>query len=404
MKPNKTACIISLTPVTEEPRVRRQSEALHQAGWDVVVAGYRGRSPKPPYWKLIELENICPSPSIAKRSSLWLKKRLSPLIENFAEDYYWWSGGYAGMFERLAWIDGVRCDLVVSHDYFTAPLAAKLAERCGANFVLDCHEYAVAQYAHSLPWRIRERPWVRTIQGQFINRAAVVTTVCEGIAKLIQRDYGLPTTPLIIRSVPFYQQLPFRPAGNPIVVLYHGNLFPHRGLEVTIRSVAHWRPELRLLLRGPGSEQYLAYLRGLAERHGVADRVCIEPPVPFSEIIPAANHADIGFFVQEDVSLHKHFALPNKLFDYIMAGTAICVANLPEMARIVTDYGVGRLVHQVSPEGIAKVINSFSRDDINEYKRRSLEAARVLCWECEAPAMVTAYERASEKTGGTTLH
>jgi glycosyltransferase involved in cell wall biosynthesis len=400
----KTACIISLTPVTDEPRVRRQSQALHQAGWDVIVAGYKGRSPKPPYWKLIEIENICPTLSMMKRQGLWLKKKLCLAVEDFAEDYYWWSAGYAGMFERLAWVDGVRCDLAVSHDYFTAPIAARLASRCGVNFVLDCHEYAVEQYAHRLLWRLEERPWVWTLQRRFINRASVVTTVCEGISGMIQRDYRLSTAPLVVRSLPFYQSLPFRPVGTPIVVLYHGNLSPQRGLEVTVKSVALWRPEFRLLLRGPGSERYLGYLRLLAERHGVSHRVSIEPPVPFPDIIPAANHADIGFFVQEDLSLHKHFALPNKLFDYIMAGTAICVADLPEMARVVTDHGVGRLVRQVTPEGIAEVINSFSRDDINGYKQRSLEAARELCWEREAPAMVTAYEKASEQRAAPVIH
>lgn len=393
-KKPKTACIISLTSVTDEPRVRRQSHTLHEAGWNVVVAGYKGRSEKPPYWRLIEVEQVYPALSTAKRLGLQLKKRLCPYHARYAEDYYWWAAGFGGIFERIAWVEGVKCDLVVAHDYYTAPIAARLADKCGAKFVVDCHEYAVEQYAYDPEWMRVERPWIDVLQRRFLGQAAAVTTVCEGIARLLARDYDLAVPPLVVRSVPAYQELPFRPVDGRVEVLYHGIISPHRGLEVTIKSVPLWRPEFRFVIRGPGPEDYVASLRALAAECGVAGRVRIEPPVPFSEIVPAANRSDIGFFVQEDVSLHKHFALPNKFFEYIMAGMALCVADLPEMARIVTKHGVGRLVQTITREGIAETINGFSAHDIDEYKRRSLKAARELCWEKESESMLAVYEKA----------
>lgn len=389
----RTACIVSLTPVTDEPRVNRQCRALYEAGWNVVVAGYKGRSEKPPYWRLIEVEKLPPALSRRRRWGLALKKTLSPYVASYAEDYYWWSADYAGIYERLAWVEGVRCNLAVAHDFFTAPIAAKLADHCGGTFVLDCHEYSVAQYAHDPRWVRYERPWVDALQRRYIEKAAVVTTVCEGIARLLQDDYSMPVPPLVVRSVPFYQPFPLRPAGEQLDVLYQGLVCPNRGLELTIQSVPLWRGEFRFLIRGPGPETYIASLIRLAEKHGVSKRVRFESPVPFPDIVRAAHAADIGFFVQEDVSLHKHYALPNKFFDYIMAGTALCVADLPEMARVVERYGVGRLVQRPTPQGIAEVINGFSREEIDACKRRSLQAAKELCWENESKVMMAAYER-----------
>ena len=76
----------------------------------------------------------------------------------------------------------------------------------------------------------------------------------------------------------------------------------------------------------------------------MSERLTIEPPVPFDQIVPAANRADIGYFVHLDTSPQRRFVLPNKFFEYVMAGLALCVSDLPEMARLVRQYDMGVLV------------------------------------------------------------
>ena len=109
-------------------------------------------------------------------------------------------------------------------------------------------------------------------------------------------------------------------------------------------------------------------------------------------MVEYATERDIGLFVQEDVSLHKRYTLPNKLFEYIMAGLAICVSDLPELAKVVNDYEVGRLAPELTEQAVADTINGFTREDIDGYKKCSLEAAKTLCWERESEPLVEAYE------------
>jgi glycosyltransferase involved in cell wall biosynthesis len=387
----KTVCIISLTPVTDEPRVLRQSKALADAGWTVVVAGFRGRQAPPPHWRYIEVEHVYEARRLVENLKLDWKRRLSPYSGQFAEDYYWSQAGYDGIFEHIATIENVRCDLAIAHDYFTAPIAAKLAALSGGVYSVDCHEFSFEQYMHDPKWIKRERPWVHAMEKRFLPGASVVTTVCDGIADALQTTYQLPKRPTVVRSTAFYHDLPYRPVGEKIEVLYHGIVSPMRGLEQTIESVKLWNPEYHFVIRGPGPDDYIASLNALADQHGVAGRVRIDPPVAFNEMVPRANEADIGFFVQPDISRQKRFTLPNKFFEYVQARLALCVADLPEMARLVKEHDLGILVPKITPESIAQQINSLTREKINAFKHASMKAAQALSWQSEAAVMLRAY-------------
>ncbi len=453
---NKTALILSFTPITGEPRVLRQNQALFEAGWDVILAGFKGSSPPPANAKLITFANSQTQPPLiemgmgekqaaissqakagttqslsvkrlydrtivklppyvrtAIRAVLKIAYRL-PLIsriyllllarksDDAAIKYFWKSGYYRFIFPHIEKnLDALGekgvPSLIIAHDYFAAPIAEKLSQKFKVPFVVDIHEYAKGQYMHSRVWRLFYRPWVDRMQKIFLFKSAYNTTVCEGIANLLEQDYAPLKKPTVIRSTPFYTSVPYNPVGEKINVLYHGIIYPSRGLELAVESLRLWRPEFNLILRGPGSSDYFDYLKRKGANLGVGDRLTIEEPVLFNEIIPAANKADIGYFVHEDISPQKRFTLPNKFFEYIMAGLALCVSDLPEMSRITNQYDLGKLVKGYDALQVAAVINSFDRDSINRYKQNSLNAAKELCWENESRVLVSAYE---DLTGG----
>ena len=51
---------------------------------------------------------------------------------------------------------------------------------------------------------------------------------------------------------------------------------------------------------------------------------------------------DIGLVIDRPETDNARFALPNKLFEYMMAGLAVVVPNVPAMARLVETEGIGR--------------------------------------------------------------
>ena len=415
----RTAWIISYTPVCKEPRVVRQASALHDAGWRVVVFGFNGPSTCLDWWNHVPLpeshEFKRPNWRPAVHMQVFFEK-LMVLLRRTAMAMLCVMPGFlrrtlARIHESL--IESFECrratirnfadvvtrnhpeqkpSLVLCHDYFTADIGWQMARRFDARMAIDCHEYAPGQYMQDPLWVKWHRPRVIALQQYYLSRADAVTTVCEGIAELLNAEYKLKRSVRVVRSVPFFVEQPFRPAGDTVTVMYHGEIYASRGLHFAVRSLPLWRPEFRLVLRGYSDPTYVEELRRIADELGVADRLSIEPPVAFHEIVPAANRADIGYFVHQDISPQRRFALPNKFFEYIMAGLALCVSDLPEMARLVRQHDLGALVTGCDEKTIADAINSFDRKNIDAYKQRSIKAARELNWETERCQMLSLYE------------
>ena len=107
--------------------------------------------------------------------------------------------------------------------------------------------------------------------------------------------------------------------------------------------------------------------------------------------MPALAAYDVGLFVLPPVNFNYRFALPNKLFEFIMAGLAVAIGPSPEMARVVIDHGCGIVAADFAPATIAARLNALSADAIDAFKRRSLDAARVLNAEAEMGRLMGLY-------------
>jgi glycosyltransferase involved in cell wall biosynthesis len=286
----------------------------------------------------------------------------------------------------------VDADIWLANDWTALPIAARLAQEKGGLYGYDTHELATEEYAEKLAWRLQQRPLVRAVEGRFIGEAKVVSAVSAGIARRLDELYSLPRPTLVLRNTPNYETCRFRPTGERIRVLYHGIIAPGRGLEAAICSVADWRPEFDLSIRGPENPQFTPLLRGRIAERCLEGRVALLPPVPMTALVREAAAYDVGFFALPAHSRHNEFALPNKFFEYIMAGLAVCVTDLPEMARLVREYSLGVILPSLDPMAITAVINTLDRETIDGYKHNALVAARELCWERESERLLTAYD------------
>ena len=309
-----------------------------------------------------------------------------------SEDVYFTLNGVFTDIYRRARLQ--RCDIWLANDWTAGTLAKRLAREQGVPFGYDTHELAIDEYAEHWRWRMRDRPLIRAIEGEVARQAAVVSCVSHGIARRLVEIHELKSQPLVIRNVPYYQPTAIRHVGATIRILYHGLVVPGRGLEETISSVPLWRSEFDLTIRGPADEAYKTSLVRLARSLGVERRVIFAPPVPMVDLVREAAVFDIGLFLSPPNKLQNVHVLPNKIFEYVMAGLAVCVSDMPEMARIVETHQVGRLISSMDPKMVAKEINSLERASINQYKSSSVAAARELNWDIESIRLIDAYATA----------
>lgn len=379
------AAVLSLSPIDNDPRVLRQIAALKGMGAEVKAFGY-GRS---------DLDGVLarfpqPRPGLANRLAMLMRQGPALIHPGLALPGYWRVPTHRAMLEQVL---AFRPDVLHVNDWSSLPVGAAAAARLGVPFIYDSHEFALGEQEERLLWRLVFRPYIAAIERPLIREAAAVVTVGEKLADILREVHGLPETPAVVRNVPTYEAVPFRPTGSDIRVLYHGVFNPNRGLEQVIRSVPLWAPAYSLVLRGIGNPSYLDSLKALVRELGMQERVQFAPPVPAAELVRHAAEADVGIFLAPIDTPQSRYCLPNKLFEYAMAGLALCVSPAEEMASLVKHFHIGEVIGGTDPGGIAESVNALTPERLDVFRRNALVAARQLCWENEQERLLAVYRR-----------
>lgn len=386
-------CLLSLTVIEDDPRVRRQGDALAAAGHDVVALGLPGARSPAPDWPV---HHVAGRRRSRTADAALAARALAGSIASPAAGRLYWSTGFARRFLGAA--EAAAADVYHANDWWVLPVAQRAAQRVGGRFVYDTHEFAVEEHAGRALWRLCFPRFIHALEAGALPAAGFVTTVSDGIADRLVDRYRLPHRPTVIRNVCDAVAVEDHEPVPPYTVLYQGAFSADRGLDVLVRSVAGWRPEFQLVLRGSGPSGVLDQLRRLARPLG--DRVRIDPPVPMVDMVRAAATADVGIHPIPATNRQAAYCLPNKVFEYTMAGLALCVSDLPELRRVVTRYDLGVLMDAATPEGIARAVNSFTAASLGRHRAAARRAREELNWERERTALLAAYERLARRDAG----
>jgi glycosyltransferase involved in cell wall biosynthesis len=363
----------------------RTIRALAAWGHDVTAIGFGAPPELPPGARFVALPE--PRPGLRNRLGMaagGIPARIAPALAPLGH----WLRTHFRAARRA--VLAARPEIVHANDWPALPAALAAKAAFGARLVYDSHEFAVEEYAHNRNWRLLVRPQVIAIETRGMAAADRVLTVSEGIAGALAARYPGCVAPVALRNVPDLVEQPFRPPADPPRLLYHGLIEPRRRVATMIAALAHLPAAQTLLIRGYGPAAHLAELRAEAAPFGA--RVRFEPAVPVEQVIPRANaDADIGIFLVPDDTLQARFALPNKLFEYAMAGLAVLVTPGDDCAALVTRHGFGRVVRD-DPAALAQAIRALPAEDVAAMKRAALEAARALNWAAESAVLRRVYE------------
>lgn len=272
--------------------------------------------------------------------------------------------------------------LIIANDLDTLP-AAWLASRIrGVKLIYDSHE--LFTQVPELVGRRRVQAIWKSIESRIVPRLEYAVTVSRSIARIY---YGLYRTPFrVVRNVPKRKQpctdgkLESDFPGKRVII-YQGALNMGRGLELMIETMQYLEDVVFLVV---GTGDIDRELRNLARSRGMGGRVVFTGRLSPGEVFPLTCAAHLGVSLEEDLGLNYRYALPNKLFDYIQARIPVLCSDLPEMARVVSTYGVGIATPERDPEKLAAVIRYILEETEQGAFREALEnAAAELCWEKE---------------------
>ncbi len=262
--------------------------------------------------------------------------------------------------------------------------------------------------AYELPMPETDVAFWRRLNGLFTHLLAKMLPRCVGViatspldAEEIRKRFRVPEV-CLVRNIPAYrtvrksdrlrQHLGLSPSTS--IALYQGGLQTRRRIDKLVSAAAFLEPDIVIVIRGEAGVEE-AQLQALIASEGVADRVKIIPPVPdYTEMLDWTASADIGLIpYTPSVSLSVRFILPNKLFEYIMAGVPVLATQLDAVVEVIRTYDVGQVVSSSDPEDIAAAINAMvaDRQALSRMHHNALQAAQELCWENESQQLIHFY-------------
>ena len=385
----KRICILSFSPINRDARVLRQIKYLSK-DYDLNVIGY---GEPDPYWENVQnikwhVLQMPVSPWIEKLKGLMLLT-LGRLKTSFYDRWYWRKGHH-----RLA-LDiatANKCDAYHANDWEALPVAAEASEKTNARLVFDAHEYAPLELENRWYWK----PFFQQAIIYFIKKYASQVSASMTVAPLISIRYSkeFMLHPIVVFNTPEYVPLPTRKADFAhIRLIHHGGAIRDRKLEGLIETIAlcDSRYSLHFMLLN-NDTSYSKHLKKLANELAPG-RITFHHPVKPEEIVRRISEYDIGFYLLEPNSYNNIVALPNKFFDYILAGLAVCIGPSPSMVEIVRKYGLGCVAPSFNPHDVADLLNNLTGDQLSIMRLASQRAAQEINADKEMDKLLKLYDQ-----------
>lgn len=277
-----------------------------------------------------------------------------------------------------------RADVFLANDLDTLGAVFLAGKIRGKKIVYDSHEYFT-----EVP-ELVGRPGIKRIwkllEASIFPRLKWVYTVNESIAEIYASLYGIPVrvvrnAPSASRMEPVPGYLPEGFTSRPFI-LYQGAVNIGRGLEEMVRAMP-LMPEFHFLVVGDGDIR--TKLEDLVRELDLNSRVLFTGKVPFDQLNWYTRQASLGMSLEQDMGLNYHFALPNKLFDYMQSGLPVIASDLPEIRKVVDQVGFGIIVSQFDPEYLSRTIRSMLHNPelLKIFRERALLHAPEYTWEAE---------------------
>ena len=119
-------------------------------------------------------------------------------------------------------------------------------------------------------------------------------------------------------------------------------------------------------------------------------KTAVEPGM----VLKYTASADIGISYIDNQSQNDRVCLPNKLFEYIMAGIPVIINDSREMRRVVEKHQIGCVISGAfTAKSFRKAVKSITEISPPDMGQNLKKAAKRYCWENQETIMVSAYRK-----------
>ncbi len=358
---------ISLTPFKNESRVIKQTNSLikHQLFDKIYILALHEEG-------LAINEGLSPQIQVHRivlKTRGWSKGLASQIIKYLELS-----------FKILRFALKVRPKVVNIHSLTLLPLGSLIKLSSGARLVYDTHELetetdGLTGLRQTLA-RIVEKIFIRfanatVVVGKEILNWYVAAYKCKNVVAVLNCPNYIEQEKTEIIRKEFGIEL------NRKIILYLGGISEGRGVRYLLGAFhALTDHNYALVFIGYGDLEELVSTYSKKNEH-IYLRKAVQP----AEVIQYAASADIGVSIIENNCLSYTYCLPNKLFEYTMAGIPTIVSDLPEMRRVVDAYKIGLAIPAKANSELKNVLRQIDEIPADEMQGNLNKAARDLNWE-----------------------
>jgi glycosyltransferase involved in cell wall biosynthesis len=397
--------MIVLNPVAGDSRVLKTADTLRTAGHRVTMLGKSASRDcsDAVATRVNGLPTILfPEPHMFLRAA---RTRIASLNWDFAISYM----------RSAMWhyVKAIGPSIIHTHDMNTIAIGAEMVRRLRAQgdsvkWVHDAHEYvaghifgdqSVSSPGEGLEWREMALRHER----ESVRLPDALITVSPLLADNLARDYDLPVKPAVVLNAPkrvspdadgrtpSVRTLLRLDAQTPLLI-YSGGVTRLRGLHTAVEALADL-PGVHLALQTESKGPYMTRLREMARSGGYEDRLHVVPYVAPEQVAAFIRDATAAVHPMT-VYGNSDVALPNKLFDYCMAGIPAVVSNCQAMEEFVTTWRVGEVFKAEDTADFVRAVRAVLAD-----RQRYVDAIRdqpdlidAHCWEAQETVLLDVYK------------
>lgn len=280
--------------------------------------------------------------------------------------------------------------VVNAHALGVLPIACFYKLFFNARLVYDAHELETEQVGG----KSLRKSLSKWLEKWLIHYHDLMFVVSESIADWYVKEYDI-SRPFVVLNSPcrralkknnyFREQLGIRE--NQIILLYQGGLAAGRGVHLILDAFkARLDDKVVAVFMGYGElrqdiQATAAQHKNIFFCHAVAPQVVLE----------YTASADFGIHLIQNTCLNHDYCMPNKLFEYAMAGLPVLISNMKDMSELVSKNQMGLVISDFSAPGVNQAIDDFLMQDLAAMKANAYRVACEYAWEVQEQEMLTAY-------------
>jgi glycosyltransferase involved in cell wall biosynthesis len=293
-----------------------------------------------------------------------------------------------------------KASLLVANDLDTLLPNYYFSKRRKIALVYDSHEiFCEVPELQETPFK--KKIW-ESLEKSIVPKLKYCITVNKSIANWFNQKYK--TDFKVVRNIPdkisvtkikTRQELNL-PTDKKIILLQGAGINIQRGAEEALEAMQYVDNAILLIVGGGDA---IDNLKLIIKDFKLEEKVKMLPKMKPEELYQYTCNADVGLSLDKATNLNYQLSLPNKLFDYTIAGVPVLASPLTEIKSFIEKYKVGICIENHNATHIADKMNyMLTSPDYILWKANTQIAAQENNWENEKQVWIDLIKKIKSST------